>query len=29
MPGVLLGVRSIASLPPGLTVGIESLLGLD
>ena len=29
MPGVLLAVRSIASLPPGLTVGIESLLGLD
>jgi 4-hydroxy-tetrahydrodipicolinate reductase len=29
MPGVLLGVRSSASLPPGLTVGIESLLGLD
>jgi len=28
MPGVLLGVRSIASLPPGLTVGIEALLGL-
>jgi 4-hydroxy-tetrahydrodipicolinate reductase len=28
MPGVLLAVRSIASLPPGLTVGIESLLGL-
>ncbi|HLH59497.1 MAG TPA: 4-hydroxy-tetrahydrodipicolinate reductase [Streptosporangiaceae bacterium] len=28
MPGVLLAVRQIASLPPGLTVGIESLLGL-
>jgi 4-hydroxy-tetrahydrodipicolinate reductase len=28
MPGVLLAVRGIASLPPGLTVGIESLLGL-
>ena len=28
MPGVLLGVRRISSLPPGLTVGIESLLGL-
>ena len=28
MPGVLLAVRRIASLPPGLTVGIESLLGL-
>jgi 4-hydroxy-tetrahydrodipicolinate reductase len=29
MPGVLLAVRGIGSLPPGLTVGIESLLGLD
>jgi 4-hydroxy-tetrahydrodipicolinate reductase len=29
MPGVLLGVRGIASLPPGVTVGIEPLLGLD
>jgi hypothetical protein len=29
MPGVLLAMRSVASLPPGLTVGIESLLGLD
>jgi 4-hydroxy-tetrahydrodipicolinate reductase len=29
MPGVLLGVRGVASLPPGLTVGIEPLLGLD
>jgi 4-hydroxy-tetrahydrodipicolinate reductase len=29
MPGVLLAVRGVASLPPGLTVGIESLLGLD
>jgi 4-hydroxy-tetrahydrodipicolinate reductase len=28
MPGVLLAVRGIASLPPGLTVGIEPLLGL-
>ena len=28
MPGVLLAVRQIAALPPGLTVGIESLLGL-
>ena len=28
MPGVLLAVRRIAELPPGLTVGIESLLGL-
>jgi 4-hydroxy-tetrahydrodipicolinate reductase len=29
MPGVLLGVRKVASLPPGLTVGLEGLLGLD
>jgi 4-hydroxy-tetrahydrodipicolinate reductase len=29
MPGVLLAVRQISSLPPGLTVGLESLLGLD
>jgi 4-hydroxy-tetrahydrodipicolinate reductase len=29
MPGVLLAVRGIASLPSGLTVGIEPLLGLD
>jgi 4-hydroxy-tetrahydrodipicolinate reductase len=28
MPGVLLGVRSVAGLPDRLTVGIESLLGL-
>jgi 4-hydroxy-tetrahydrodipicolinate reductase len=28
MPGVLLAVRGVASLPPGLTVGIEPLLGL-
>ena len=29
MPGVLVAVRGIASLPPGLTVGIEPLLGLE
>jgi 4-hydroxy-tetrahydrodipicolinate reductase len=29
MPGVLLAVRGMATLPPGLTVGIEPLLGLD
>jgi 4-hydroxy-tetrahydrodipicolinate reductase len=29
MPGVLLAVRGIAALPPGLTVGLEPLLGLD
>jgi 4-hydroxy-tetrahydrodipicolinate reductase len=28
MPGVLLAVRGAAALPPGLTVGIDSLLGL-
>jgi 4-hydroxy-tetrahydrodipicolinate reductase len=28
MPGVLLAVRGVNSLPPGLTVGIEPLLGL-
>src|SRR5512140_3457319 len=28
MPGVLLAVRSVASLPPGLAVGLEGLLGL-
>jgi 4-hydroxy-tetrahydrodipicolinate reductase len=27
-PGVLLGVRRVGELP-GLTVGLESLLGLD
>src|SRR3984957_7058366 len=29
MPGVLVAVRGIGSLPPGLTVGIEPLLGLE
>src|SRR6516162_8501761 len=29
MPGVLLAVRSLGSLPEGLTVGLEGLLGLD
>jgi 4-hydroxy-tetrahydrodipicolinate reductase len=29
MPGVLLAVRAIGSLPPGLTVGLEALLGLE
>jgi 4-hydroxy-tetrahydrodipicolinate reductase len=29
MPGVLLAVRGIAGLPPGLTVGLEPLLGLE
>jgi 4-hydroxy-tetrahydrodipicolinate reductase len=28
MPGVLRAVRGIAALPPGLTVGLETLLGL-
>lgn len=29
MPGVLLALRNIASLPSGLTVGLEGLLGLQ
>jgi len=29
MPGVLLAVRDVASLSPGLTVGLEGLLGLN
>jgi len=29
MPGVLLAVRGVAALPPGLTVGLEGLLGLE
>jgi 4-hydroxy-tetrahydrodipicolinate reductase len=29
MPGVLLAVRGAASLPPGLTVGLDTLLGLS
>jgi 4-hydroxy-tetrahydrodipicolinate reductase len=28
MPGLLVAVRGMASLPPGLTVGLEGLLGL-
>jgi 4-hydroxy-tetrahydrodipicolinate reductase len=28
MPGVLIAVKGIASLPPGLTVGLDGLLGL-
>ena len=28
MPGVLLAVRGIPGLPPGLTVGLDGLLGL-
>lgn len=28
MPGVLLAIRKLAQLPPGLTVGLDSLLGL-
>ena len=28
LPGVLLAVRGLGSLPPGLTVGLEGLLGL-
>jgi hypothetical protein len=29
MPGVLLAVRNLGSLPEGLTVGLERLLGLE
>jgi 4-hydroxy-tetrahydrodipicolinate reductase len=29
MPGVLLAVRGVPTLPAGLTVGIEPLLGLE
>jgi 4-hydroxy-tetrahydrodipicolinate reductase len=29
MPGVLLAVRAIGTLPVGLTVGLERLLGLS
>jgi 4-hydroxy-tetrahydrodipicolinate reductase len=29
MPGVLLGIRKAGSLPAGLTVGLETLLGLE
>jgi 4-hydroxy-tetrahydrodipicolinate reductase len=29
MPGVLLAVRAISTLPPGLTVGLDGLLGLS
>jgi 4-hydroxy-tetrahydrodipicolinate reductase len=29
MPGVLLAVRNLGSLPEGLTVGLDGLLGLD
>jgi 4-hydroxy-tetrahydrodipicolinate reductase len=29
MPGILLGIRSVASLPAGLTLGLDQLLGLD
>jgi 4-hydroxy-tetrahydrodipicolinate reductase len=28
MPGVLLATRGLSTLPPGLTVGLEGLLGL-
>ncbi|MEP7025911.1 MAG: 4-hydroxy-tetrahydrodipicolinate reductase [Actinomycetota bacterium] len=29
MPGVLLGIRGISSLPAGLTFGLESMLGIE
>ena len=28
MPGVLLAMRGVGSLPPGLTVGLDGMLGL-
>jgi 4-hydroxy-tetrahydrodipicolinate reductase len=28
MPGILLAARGLGTLPPGLTVGLEGLLGL-
>jgi 4-hydroxy-tetrahydrodipicolinate reductase len=28
MPGLLLAIRGAADLPPGLTVGLDALLGL-
>ncbi|MDP3983613.1 MAG: dihydrodipicolinate reductase C-terminal domain-containing protein, partial [Acidimicrobiia bacterium] len=28
VPGVLIAIRSVATLDPGVTVGLESLLGL-
>ena len=29
MPGVLAAIRGAADLPPGLSVGLDALLGLD
>jgi 4-hydroxy-tetrahydrodipicolinate reductase len=29
MPGVLAAIRGVGSLPPGLTVGLDTILGLD
>jgi 4-hydroxy-tetrahydrodipicolinate reductase len=29
MPGVLAGVRAVQALPPGLTVGLDTILGLE
>jgi hypothetical protein len=29
MPGVLMAIRALGTLPPGLTVGLEGLLGLE
>ncbi len=29
MPGVLAGVRAVRALPPGLTVGLDAILGLE
>jgi 4-hydroxy-tetrahydrodipicolinate reductase len=29
LPGILMGIRGVASLPPGLTLGLDDVLGLD
>ncbi len=29
LPGILMGIRGVASLPPGLTFGLDNVLGLD
>ena len=29
LPGILMGIRGIGALPPGLTLGLDRVLGLD
>jgi len=29
LPGILMGIRGVASLPAGLTFGLDAVLGLD